>query len=527
MASSRYTVLERLEAGGMAEVFRGKVSTVEGIEKLVAIKRILPRLTRQPKFIRMFLDEARLAMQLDHANIVHVFDIGQADGTFFLVMEYVEGTNLKHVVEEYRAGGRRLGLPVTLYVMSEVCKALAYAHERKDLRGQPLHIVHRDISPPNILLSRAGEVKLADFGLAKAHSQLETTDPGIVKGKFSYLSPEAAHGEETDTRADIFAVGTLLWELITGRPLFLGDSDRETLDLVRRCRVPGLAGTHRDVGAELASVVAKALTSDPDQRWQSARELGDQLIRYLFARGLKVSSEDVTSLVRQFVGTTPPETPISGPPGLGVVEHTVRQEMALFQSLPESPAAGRPDSCQPRQPAGVSIRPQQPAGVSIRPQRPAGVSSPPAPRGTLQPPPAADSPPGGALDDEQTIPAASVHPERAAVNRRGGGERRRNGGERRRGRAQRRGRGLAPGKPVNLRTARAAFEDAETVRVKGGAERMSSRTVDLRAPTIQRQPTSLTRLSAVPWWVVLIVAAVVMILSSAATYFMLANSVAF
>ncbi|MBM4319221.1 MAG: serine/threonine protein kinase, partial [Deltaproteobacteria bacterium] len=177
MALQRYSVIERLDAGGMAEVFKGKACSIQGIEKLVAIKRILPNLTRNKKFVSMFLDEARLSMTLNHANIVQVFDLGVADNTYFIVMEYVDGPNLKVVSDAARRTGYRIPIHQSIYLMMEVCKALTHAHTKKDSSGRPLCIVHRDVSPPNILLSGEGEVKLTDFGLAKAQSQLENTEP--------------------------------------------------------------------------------------------------------------------------------------------------------------------------------------------------------------------------------------------------------------------------------------------------------------------------------------------------------------
>src|SRR5262245_2578754 len=223
--ADRYTITERVDAGGMAEVFRGVAESIQGFKKSVAIKRILPHLTKNKKFIAMFLDEARLSLHLQHANIVSIFDIGMAgekgNSSYFIVMEYVDGTHLKGLVESQRRQGRQLTVAQVLYIMMQVAAGLAYAHDFADPEsGRPLGIVHRDISPPNILISKNGEVKLVDFGLAKATSQLESTDPGVVKGKFSYLSPEAANGREVDKRADIFAVGILMYELLTGKRLF-------------------------------------------------------------------------------------------------------------------------------------------------------------------------------------------------------------------------------------------------------------------------------------------------------------------
>src|SRR5205823_1423360 len=202
----------------MAEVFRGVAESMEGFKKSVAIKRILPNLTKNQKFVQMFLDEARLSLFLQHANIVQVFDISRTpDNAYFLVMEYVDGCNLKALIERQKQKNKRIEVAHAIYMMMECCKALNYAHflEHTDT-GEPLNIVHRDISPPNVLMSKNGEVKIVDFGLAKASSQIEATDPGVVKGKFSYLSPEAASGLPVDHRADVFAVGIILWELFTG-----------------------------------------------------------------------------------------------------------------------------------------------------------------------------------------------------------------------------------------------------------------------------------------------------------------------
>src|SRR5499427_627292 len=264
----RYTITERLDHGGMAEVFRGVAESMEGFKKAVAIKRILPNLTKNQKFVSMFLDEARLSLFLQHANIVQVFDISRTpDNAYFLVME--------------------------------CCKALQYAHGLEHPEtNEPLVIVHRDISQPNILLSKNGEVKLVDFGLAKANSQIESTDPGVVKGKFSYLSPEAASGLEVDHRADVFAVGIIMWELFTNRRLFYGDTDYQTVELVRQARVPSIAALNPEIEPELEQIVRKSLAKDVNDRYQEAADMGDALTQYLFSRRMKVTSRDVGALVR-------------------------------------------------------------------------------------------------------------------------------------------------------------------------------------------------------------------------------------
>src|SRR5689334_7122291 len=296
----RYTITERLDAGGMAEVFRGVAESMEGFKKAVAIKRVLPSLTKNQKFVSMFLDEARLSLFLQHANIVQVFDISKTpDNAYFLVMEYVDGCNLKSLIERQKQRGKRMEIAHAIYLMIECCKALNYAHNLEHPEtNEPLGIVHRDISPPNILLSKNGEVKLVDFGLAKANSQIESTDPGVVKGKFSYLSPEAASGLEVDHRADVFAVGIILWELFTGRRLFYGDTDYQTVELVRQARVPSIAALNPEIEPELEQVVRKALAREPEERYSSANDLGDALAQYLFSRRMKVTARDISTLVR-------------------------------------------------------------------------------------------------------------------------------------------------------------------------------------------------------------------------------------
>ncbi|MBP8805328.1 MAG: serine/threonine protein kinase [Kofleriaceae bacterium] len=297
---ARYTVLERLGGGGQAEVFRGVAETLQGFRKTVAIKRVLPTLSGNPRFVAMFLDEARLSLFLQHANVVQVFDITKAaDDAYLLVMEFVDGCDLKAAIEREARGGRLIELRLVLHIIIESCKGLHYAHTLEHPEtGQPLHIVHRDVSPPNIMLSKNGEVKIVDFGLAKANSQVEQTDQGVVKGKFSYLSPEAAWGLEIDARTDVFAIGILLWEMLTGRRLFYADTAYATVELVREARVPSVTALNPNVDAELDAIVRKALARDPVERYQTAADVGDALANYLFSHELKVTSRDVANLVR-------------------------------------------------------------------------------------------------------------------------------------------------------------------------------------------------------------------------------------
>lgn len=294
----RYRVIERLASGGMAEVFVAESAGIEGFKKRVAIKRVLPHLSEKTRFIAMFLDEARLSAQLSHSNVAQVFDIGVGDNAYFIVMEYVEGADLKGVIEAQKKQGRPFPLPHAVFIAAEICQGLSYAHELKSADGAPLQIVHRDMSPPNVLITKNGEVKIVDFGLAKATSQLEKSEAGIIKGKFSYLSPEAAQGAEVDHRTDIFAVGIILWELLSGKRLFFGDSDYATVKQVQEAKYTPLSQLRSDVPEELDRILARALAREPDKRYQSARNFGRDLMDFLFKKGMSVTEYDIAELVR-------------------------------------------------------------------------------------------------------------------------------------------------------------------------------------------------------------------------------------
>jgi serine/threonine-protein kinase len=308
MADHRYRVIKRLEAGGMAEVYLGEASSLEGFKKRVAIKRVLPHLAQNESFIQMFLDEARLSARLSHANIVSVFDISARDDTYFLIMEFVDGANLKRILDSLNRRGQRFALAEAIYVCAEACRGLAYAHELRDEHGQAIGIVHRDISPPNIMITKQGEVKVADFGLAKAGTQLSQTDPGVVKGKFSYLSPEAAAGREVDARADLFSLGIVLWEMLAGRRLFLGENDYATVKLIQQANIPRLAPLNNQVDETFEELLLKALTRAPEDRYQSAQAFGDALTGYLFARQLKVTHYDIATLVNAAISDDVPNS---------------------------------------------------------------------------------------------------------------------------------------------------------------------------------------------------------------------------
>jgi len=317
----------------MAEVFIGEAQSVQGFKKKVAIKRVLPHLAQNKNFIGMFLDEARLGARMSHANIVSVFDIGAADDTYFIVMEFVDGCNLKKIIEVLRKQGRTVPFKEAVYMTMHACRGLSFAHELLNDDGEEMDIVHRDVSPPNILVSKRGEVKVTDFGLAKATTQLEKTDPGVVKGKFSYLSPEAARGEDVDERADIFALGIVLWEMLAGRRLFLGETDYQTVKLVQQAQVPSLSKISSEVDEEFEAVLMKALTPNPDERYQSAREFEDELAGYLFGHQMKVTATDISKLVKSTLAqadASQPETPSNQQ---SIIDKLIQEELLRFTSL--------------------------------------------------------------------------------------------------------------------------------------------------------------------------------------------------
>lgn len=349
----RYQIVKKIDAGGMAEIFLAKAMSIQGMEKLVAIKRVLPSLTKNEKFISMFLDEARLSITLNHANIVQVFDVNQSSGTYFIVMEYVEGFNVRRIFQKASEVGYRMPLAFVCYMMMEVCKGLEHAHTRKDSAGKPLRIVHRDLSPPNVMISKSGEVKITDFGLAKATSQLTKTDPGIVKGKYSYLSPEVTEGKSADHRADLFAVGIVTWELLANRRLFLAKTDVETVELVRKAEVPPLSKFNKDVTPEFERIVMRALARDPKKRFTSARELGDALADYLFKNGLKTTSYDLAQMVDHLFGANVPHEDASE--RRQRIAAMIDEEIANLSMLGFSPAVRGMVGSQPLDVAAMSF----------------------------------------------------------------------------------------------------------------------------------------------------------------------------
>ncbi len=334
-SQQRYRVVEKLESGGMAEVFRAESEGLQGFKKQVAIKRVLPHLSEKKKFISMFLDEARLSAHLSHSNCVQVFDIGVGDNAYFIVMEFVDGANLKSIAEALKKAGHEFPVAAAVFIAIEICKGLAYAHELRDPQGADLHIVHRDMSPPNVLVTKYGEVKIVDFGLAKANSQLEKSEPGIIKGKFSYLSPEAAMGQDVDARTDIFAVGIILWELLAGQRLFLGDTDFQTVKKVQQAQIPAISQLNKAVPPELEKIINRSLARDPNARYRTAKELAKDLNKFLFDFGKPVSSLDIEALVVGAMKEKQRKKPQQG----SIIDKLIEEALFEFTSLTDEKGA--------------------------------------------------------------------------------------------------------------------------------------------------------------------------------------------
>ncbi|QSQ16303.1 serine/threonine-protein kinase [Myxococcus landrumensis] len=296
----RYQLLKRLAMGGMAQLYLARQPGPEGFEKLVVVKRILPHLAENDDFVKMFLDEARIAARLNHANVVQIFDLGAQDDSFFIAMEYIHGEDMRRVWKQSEAMAQPVPVPLVCRILIEACAGLDYAHKRTDpTTGKPLGIVHRDVSPQNILVTFEGGVKVVDFGIAKAADQATVTRSGVLKGKYSYMSPEQAAGQRVDCRADIFALGVVLYELLTSTRLFKRGSDIQTLAAVAECKVAPPSQVSSRVPQDLDAIVLKALAKDPAARYQEAVHLQLALEEWLSERRLPSSTAHVAAYMKE------------------------------------------------------------------------------------------------------------------------------------------------------------------------------------------------------------------------------------
>ncbi len=292
----KYHLLEKIATGGMAEVFRARSYGMEGFEKILVVKRVLDHLAKDEEFIQLFQYEALIAVELQHVNIVQVFEFEQVEGQYYIAMEYVHGLDLARLLTRARRTGP-FPIPLALFITCEVLKALQFAHDKSDEHGRPMNVVHCDISPQNILISYAGEVKITDFGISRAAMQAAGTHK-VVRGKYAYMSPEQVEGGELDGRSDVFSLGIVLWELLAGRRLFKARTREETLARVRRAEVPSLRTFRSEVSEDLEGLVLKTLSRRASDRYTTAAELLEALSILVVREGHRATNNDLSRYLK-------------------------------------------------------------------------------------------------------------------------------------------------------------------------------------------------------------------------------------
>ena len=296
----QYYLMEKVAQGGMAEIYRGLAYDVHGInQKTVCIKKILPHLSADRDFIGSITEEAKLAVRLVHGNIAQTYDLGKVDDDYYMVMEYVEGATLSQIHKRCQARGKLIPVPIVAYFISEALGGLDYMHRRTDEHGVPLNIVHRDVSPQNIMVSFSGTVKLIDFGIAKAAFKVGQTDSGMLKGKFAYMSPEQAFGEPIDHRSDLFSLGVILHELLTGKRLFKAADSRQTIRNVRNAQVDPPASMRSELPDELDRITMRALAKDRRRRYPYASEMRDDLVKFLHSAYPDFKTSDAAAFLQE------------------------------------------------------------------------------------------------------------------------------------------------------------------------------------------------------------------------------------
>jgi len=370
----KYTLVERLGGGGMAEVYRARLHGPQGFEKDVALKLILPQFSDEPEFVKMFVHEATVAARLDHTSIVRIHEFDVIEGTYYIAMELVEGKDLRALLARAHQMGRKLSVPQALLIALEVARGLAFAHGELVTNRDP--IIHRDISPHNIIISRAGEVKITDFGIAKAASAASLTRTGVIKGKAAYMSPEQARGEPVYPRSDIFSLGCVMWEMLTGQRLFTGENDYAILEKLHKSPIAPPSQYDAEVPEELDKLVLKCLERDPDKRVQSAAELVRELDRLLVATGAErttLLADLYHSLFSENARHTQvlPSTPAWPAPARSAADNS--PPPAAAEPAPENEAAGSETlSESPKEQGPIAGPPTQPdlnAATEIMPPR--------------------------------------------------------------------------------------------------------------------------------------------------------------
>ena len=294
-----YVLHQKVARGGMAELFLADYEREDGFRRKVAIKRILPHLAGNQNFIRMFTREARVAALLQHPNVVQIFDYGNIENAYFIAMEFIDGKNLGEVIKEF---GHGLPVEIAVFIMSQVCKGLDYSHNKKDdTTGEPFKIVHRDISPQNLLISYQGEVKISDFGISKARSEPSLTQAGVVKGKLVYLSPEQALGEHIDHQADIYALGLVFYETLTGKRVYEFANEVDAIRTIPVLDIEPLSNVLSDIPPELNRIVMGCLEKQKDLRYQSAEEIHADLLSFKKQQNSAYGTSDLSNFMKQFL----------------------------------------------------------------------------------------------------------------------------------------------------------------------------------------------------------------------------------
>ncbi len=295
----KYVLLEKLAMGGMAEVYLARSIGAGGVGKFVAIKRILPQFSEQVEFVDMFKDEASIAINLQHSNIATITEFGIEKNQFFIVMDFVNGRNLKQILNKVKTSNSGLGIEHIVYVAKEIAAGLDHAHRcLNPATAKPLNIIHRDMSPHNVMLSFDGEIKVVDFGIAKAETQIESTRAGTLKGKFGYMSPEQADAQEVDQRTDVFSLGIILWELLANDRLFIGKNEIEILRKIKECNIQPLRKLNANIPPELEKIVSKALAKDRNLRYRNAEDLHRDLHRFLNLKYPDFSKQDFAKFLK-------------------------------------------------------------------------------------------------------------------------------------------------------------------------------------------------------------------------------------
>ena len=324
-----YLLLKNIASGGMAELFLARQVGVMGFERIVAIKKILPHLTNDKEFVEMFINEAKLAAQITHPNVVQIYDFGVVSGTYFIAMEFLMGKSLSDILTKGNKVRNMVPAGLAVYIISKIAAGLNHAFQGTTFGGKPLGIVHRDISPQNILIGYNGDVKLVDFGIAKAASSNHHTQTGVLKGKLAYFSPEQAWGEPVDHRSDIFSLGIVLYEMLTERRLFKGENEMATIEKIRKGLIAPPSSIKSGLSKTIDDIVLTALSRNPDDRFQNAGELEEALTKYLRLSSAIPTAKELASYV---AGLYPVEIKMS----MDEFERIARVETKI---VPEKPTA--------------------------------------------------------------------------------------------------------------------------------------------------------------------------------------------